>query len=196
MIKWIKALLVIGAIVILIGSFSIYVYIGTYIFPIAPYWVTQLPPNPPRPKIKRGEFAFVLEYEISGERKVIEDTLICEFSGFEVNAVGGPKTRKWNNYYKNEHGYEIFTFRDEPSRYTKIVMESIDTYKVLLSVGPAEYFLGEPEYYDIPEMPCIQVYDTSTEYYIDPVEREELLDELNFKVISWYCDKPIENRFK
>jgi len=52
MMKWVKVILIVIAIVILVGVVNVYVYIGTYIFPIAPHWVTQLPPNPPRPKIK------------------------------------------------------------------------------------------------------------------------------------------------
>ena len=43
----IAAILIFSAFVIWLGC--IYVYVGTYIFPIAPHWVTQLPPNPPKP---------------------------------------------------------------------------------------------------------------------------------------------------
>ena len=42
----------------------------------------QLQPNPPRPEITFREFPFRLEYEINGERKIIKDTLICQFDGF------------------------------------------------------------------------------------------------------------------
>lgn len=38
-------------------------------------------PNPPQPTIKHGQFPFRLEYELNGQRKIIEDTLICEFDG-------------------------------------------------------------------------------------------------------------------
>ena len=114
--RWMNIILVIILAMVLVSVVSIYVYLGTYVFPIAPHWVTQLPPNPPQPKIKYREVSFKLEYEISGETKVIKDILICEFEGFKVYAVGGSKIRKWNDYYKNEQGNEIFTFRNEPSR--------------------------------------------------------------------------------
>ncbi|MFA8307240.1 YdgA family protein, partial [Paenibacillus alvei] len=39
----------------------------------------QLQPDPPRPEITYGEFPFKLVYEINGERKVIQDTVICEY---------------------------------------------------------------------------------------------------------------------
>ncbi len=54
----------------------------------------QLGPNPPRPEITYGEFPFRLEYEINGERKVIQDTLICKFDGFGSDEGRG-KYRKW-----------------------------------------------------------------------------------------------------
>ncbi len=53
--------------------FAFYVYIGTYVFPIAPYWITQLSPNPPSPEIEYGEFDFCLEYKVEGKDKVIKD---------------------------------------------------------------------------------------------------------------------------
>lgn|GEM_PF-2333246 len=182
--------------IVLFCIVSLYVYLGTYVFPIAPHWITQLPPNPPTPKVKHGEFVFKLEYEINGERKMLEDKLICDFKGFEVRTVGGPKIRKWKDYYENKQKREIFTFRNEPSRYTKIVLENIDIYKIVLGVGPAEYFMGEPEYRGMPELPSIQVYDTSTGYYKDPIESEEFLEQCSFKIIDWYCDSPIDNIFK
>ena len=195
-LKWVKLVSIVLAIIFLAGAMGLYVYVGTYIFPIAPHWVTQLPPNPPRPKIRHGEFSFKLEYEINNERKVIEDSLICDFHGFKVDAAGGPKRRKWKEYYQNEQGNEIFTFRNEPSHYSKIVLKNIGIYKVVLSVGSAEYFLGEPEYRGVPELPSIQVFDTGTGYYKDPVQGREFLDGIDFKIISWYCDEPIQNNFK
>jgi len=75
-------------------------------------------------------------------------------------------------------------------------LENIGIYKVVLSVGSAEYFLGEPEYKGIPEIPSIQVYDTSIGYYKDPTQSKEFLDGYNFKILDWYCDPPIEHNFK
>ena len=49
------------------------------------------------PEIRYGEFPFRLEYEINGERFVIEDTVICEFDGIGWNEAQG-KFRKWKDY--------------------------------------------------------------------------------------------------
>jgi len=183
-------------VIILMLFWSGYVFIGTYVFPIAPHWVTQLPPNPPSPKIKHGEFTFELKYCISGEEKIIKDKLLCDFEGFEVVAVGGPKTRKYSKRYENKNNYEIFQFKNKSSVDSKIVLENIGKYKVFLDVASAEYFLGDPEYHMSSEMPYIQLYDTSTGYYIYPEQCQELLEEYNFIIVSWCCDYPVKNIFK
>jgi len=42
--------------------------------------------KPPEIATKKAEFPFSLVFEINGERKIIEDTLICEYDGTESNA--------------------------------------------------------------------------------------------------------------
>ena len=194
--KIVRIILTSLLIIVFIGVGCAYVYVGTYIFPIAPHWVTQLPPNPPKPKIKHKEFSFKLEYEINGEKKAVEDALICDFDGFEVMALGGPKYRKWKERFKNKQNDEILTTGNKSSIKEQIVLENIDIYKVVLSVGSAEYFLGEPEYGRTEKLPSIQVYDTTTEYYKDPAESDAFLSEHSFKIIEWYCDSPLESNFR
>jgi len=57
----------------------------------------SLLPNPPKPGITYSEFPFRLVYEINGERKVIEDTLICEYDGIGMDEGRG-KYRKWKEH--------------------------------------------------------------------------------------------------
>ena len=71
-----------------------------------------MPPNPPKPEIKHGEFDFTLQYEINGEKKMVSDVFICDFLGFEVVEFGGNKIRKWGGFLKNEQNREIFYFRN------------------------------------------------------------------------------------
>lgn len=89
--KLTKIFLIILAIFILFSVWSVYVYVGTYVLPIAPHWVTQLPPNPPKPEIKYGEFKFKMTYYIDGKLKEISDVIVCEFKGFEVRIIGDSK---------------------------------------------------------------------------------------------------------
>ena len=44
-------------------------------------------------------------------------------------------------------------------------------------------------------MPKIQVYDTKTEYYLEPAQSDKFLKEHNFEVVDWFCDDAVENTF-
>ena len=156
-------------------------------------------PNPPTPAIKSAEFNFTLTYEIGGEVRTLSDTLVCEFDGFNIDEGRG-KTRRWKKYYKNMQNNKLFDDsagnpKHYKPKYDKILLQNIEPYKIVLATASAEYFLGEPEYKRIPEMPYIQVFDTNTGYYKDSEQSELFLDEHGFKVIGWYCDSPIENTF-
>ena len=64
-----------------------------------------LSPAPPKPEITYGEFGFKLAYELDSELRTIEDTVICEFDGFNIDEARG-KTRRWKECFKNEQGNE------------------------------------------------------------------------------------------
>lgn len=157
-------------------------------------------PNPAKPAIKSAEFNFTLRYEIDGETRILDDTLVCKFDGFSIDEGRG-KTRKWKKYYKNPQNNELFSYNFGNSKYYKpkyyeIVLQNIGQYKVLLATASAEYFFQDPDYDADPNMPCISVFDTNTGYYMDDEQSKALLDEHGFKIIEWYCDPPAENTFK
>lgn len=198
--KLTKFFLIIIVIFMLFGVFGAYVYVGTYVLPIAPHWVTQLPPNPPKPKIKYGEFKFKMTYSVDGKLKEVSDVIICEFKGFEVRAVGGSKERVWSENIKNDNSYELFHFRDDERgdgerTYSAICVENIGDYKVILQLAEAGWFLGDPDYAGVSDMPKIQVYDIKTEYYLEPAQSDKFLKEHNFEVVDWFCDDAVENTF-
>lgn len=196
-----RMILLVGlSFVILAFVFGVYVCVGTYIIPIAPYWVTQLPPNPPSPEIKYGEFEFELQYSFLEKTKKVSSIIMCQFDGFKVIAAGGPKKREWSENIKITKSIEPFDFKDEDRRekdkkYSAICIENIDKYKIVLCMPKAEWFLGELDYNGSPDMPDIQVYDTETKYYLEPAQRDVLLNEYNFEIINWICDKPKSNEF-
>lgn len=179
-----------------------------------PWWLLAIglwaSPAPPKPEITYGEFDFKLVYEIDGEVRTIEDTIICEFDGFHIDEGRG-KTRRWKEDFENRQNNELYAWRveqmDNPDfneykggrepDYDQIVLKNIDHYKILLKVADAEYFLGEPEYKRTsPIEPDIRVYDKNTCYYVTPEQIDEFLAKHDFKIISWYCDEPIENTFQ
>lgn len=150
-------------------------------------------PAPPKPEIRYGEFDFKLVYEINGEMRTVEDTIVCKFDGFHMDEGQG-KTRRWKEEFKNEQKNDLYAFRVENPEYNEyrnrepdynqIVLQNIDHYKVVLRVADAEYFLGEPENKrTTPLEPSIQVYDKSTGYYKDPQQSDEFLNNYDFKVM-------------
>jgi len=87
---------------------------------------TQFPPlwslmstRAPRPEITHGEFAFRLEYEIHGERVVIEDIVIVEYGGTSWNAGFG-NYNVWNSRLESEN-YLIELYKSD----TEIVFINI-----------------------------------------------------------------------
>ena len=52
------------------------------------------------PEVKFGEFPCKLTYEINGEIKTIEDVIICEYDGIEIDEAHGTK-RKWKTSLKS-----------------------------------------------------------------------------------------------
>ncbi len=86
-------------------------------------------PYPLKPEIKYGEFPFRLEYEIDGQRKVIEDNLVCEYDGIGMNEGQG-KYRKWN---------ERLTSGNQ-----NILLLSVDNSKeIYYNPGPADYYMDD-----------------------------------------------------
>lgn len=173
-------LLVLGIPLLLIFAFIVYLswpwlllYIGL-----------QLGPNPPQPEITYGEFPFRLEYEINGELKVVEDTLICEFDGFGADAGRG-KYRKWKERLAS--GNE------------RITLLKVDKNKEIEFVfGNAKYYMGDSENGRggslFPNAAYFEKDSTGTSSGF--VEAKELLDKYDIKLISWNPSPPIKNNSK
>lgn len=140
--------------------------------------------NPPRPEITYGEFSFRLEYEINGERKVIQDTLICEFDGFGADEGRG-KYRKWKKRLASGN-----------ERITLLVVNQ--TQEIYYSPGSPNYYMGDLENNEdhqngFPNALIIERAGRLTSNRL--VRADELLDKYSIKLISWDSDPPIKNTF-
>lgn len=143
-----------------------------------------LEPNPPRPEITRGEFPFRLEYEINGERKVVQDTLICEFDGFGADEGRG-KYRKWKRRLAS--GNERVT-----------LLKVDDTKEVYYPPGSANYYMGDLEngkqyQHSFPNASIIEKRGGINSDGFLPAD--ELLNKYHIKLISWDASQPIKNSF-
>ncbi|MDR9852289.1 hypothetical protein RJP21_01590 [Paenibacillus sp. VCA1] len=144
----------------------------------------HLGPNPPHPEITHGEFPFRLEYEINGERKVIRDTLICEFDGFGADEGRG-KYRKWKTRLAS--GNERIT-----------LLEINQTQEIYYSPGSPNYYMGDlesnEEYrHGFPDALIIEQDGRFTSNRL--IRADELLDKYHIKLISWEPSPPIKNTF-
>ena len=154
-------------------------------------------PNPPKPTITYGEFPFRLEYEKNGNIEVIEDTIICEFDGFNVEGENG-KYRKWKIYVKST-GERMIVLYD--LRTNDIFTEwGSQVLELCFDPGNAEYYMGDVggrerkgslghwiDYlYILP--------DGKTGY--SSLELDEAWEKYKFRLISWEPSPPINNIFK
>lgn len=146
----------------------------------------HLLPNPPKPKITYGEFPFRLVYEIDGERKIVEDTLICEFDGFELEGENG-KYRKWKSRLAS--GNERIT-----------LLKVDETMEIYYSPGRAEYYMNDLRFnldgneFSFPNANYSKKIDKT--HTVDSIIlADELWSQYKIKLISWDYTQPIKNNF-
>ena len=86
-----------------------------------------LGPKPPRPAITRGEFDFRLEYEVDGERIVIEDTIVALFDGFSADAGSMAWYRTWRLHLASDkRAQQLLLHELDDGRKYIITLEELD----------------------------------------------------------------------
>jgi len=159
------------------------------------YFVALLAPNPSKPEIAYGEFDFRLTYELEGEIKVIEDTIICEFDGFKFGA--DDKERKWKSHLKS--GNAEITLLD--LREKEVVDNRGRILELYFYWGDAQYYMDDNSYpyvkgaQDFKKVDYIYQMDDGAIRY-ESYSAEKAWEKFKIKLISWECDPPIENKFK
>ena len=169
----ITLLVAVGFLIVISGAFSIFM------------------PHPPKPDITYGEFPFSITYELDGETKVIEDTVVCEFDGFVNHGTAG-KYRAWKAYLKS--GNE------------EIVLLRIENNGVIVEIST---IYGLPEYYMGDFRQSKEAYEKTMAddrylgfyHWEDGVEtnrsitKEEVFEKYNLRIIEIQHSQPIENSF-
>lgn len=153
--------------------------------------------NPPAPEITYGEFPFQLEYEIEGERKVIEDIIICEFDGFEQRGEAG-RYRKWKAYLKS--GMERITLLN-----TRDLNVADELGKQILEFyfyfGNAEYYMGDNldnKQRSAQDFRMVDYLYQTTDGIIggSALKAEEAYEKYRIRLINWDAPIPLQNTFK
>ena len=157
----------------------------------------------PVPQITEDEFPFVLEYEIDGERYIIEDTVVCKFSCYDLSNPF-PFTdysRIWYESLKSGEEQKRLILEFEENTESVLVKGRTNTEsKVILFYGSGGYYLGDPQYAE--KIPCInyvEEYKTSekvTHSEITPFTNEQLEEYFGIKIIRFEFSSPIENKFE
>ena len=145
--------------------------------------------NPEKPEIKYGEFDYSIVYEINGETKTINDTLVCEYDGISYNLDG--KSLKWKTYIKGTKDQDNY-----------LIFEN-DEYKLYIYLpADARYYMDDPNY---------EIYELDDdiepwfvyEYVSDGLDKEyqmfsaeEYEEKFGAKILSWEIEEPIENSYK
>jgi hypothetical protein len=170
-------------------------------------------PNPPKPQITYGEFPFTLIYEIDGERKIINDTLICEFDGFG-GGVSLDKYREWKGTLASGNDSIVLWSGSDVSDVKGLYdFGEVDLLEVYYDIPPAWFYMGDypDNFFEAHEESFSDVFEY---YYVNNYSRvwfearhsdgsedgsslgdEELYDMFKIRIISWTSAPPIENTF-
>ena len=183
-----KKFFIIGIIIcVLIALLYLFVLSGAFAI---------LMPKPPTPQITYEEFPFSITYEVDGEIKIYEDTLVCEFDGFKHYGTGGMR-REWKSYLKSGN-VNICLLKTSDNDLT---------YEISTTAGLPEYYMGDFKYgqdsQDYEHVMHDERYLGYTEIKKDKtlvksisMEKEEVYERFKLRVIERKYSKPIKNKFK
>lgn len=173
--------------------FAVSIILGLLYMCIVP-WVsifigTLLLEQPAKPEIVRGEFSFTLVYKIGGERKVVKDTLICEFDGIGIDEGSG-KYRKWKSKLASGNTNIILWEKEEKRGLKK---------KIYYNYAPPGYYMGDPDdaggnKSNASDIVLEKESNDSRELIF--ISEKRLLQKYDIEIISWDCEEPIENVFE
>jgi hypothetical protein len=180
---WKTILIVIVALVCVAGSLFLgYVLIWAVI--AAMFLLhSSSQPNPPKPAITSGRFPFHVEYEVVGQRQIIQDALVCSFSGFGADCSSRGKYRGWNQDLESGNKYVT-------------LLEINEDESIIFDPGTAGYYMGEPGYagldYNRYPPKVMKRWKGSRE----PISPEALQLHYNLRIIGFHLSDPIQNTFK
>jgi len=158
----------------------------------------------PEPQIREGEFPFVVEYEMNGERYLIEDTVVCTYDGYDWSnnfaVFGYPYRRTWGASLKSGDKSKRLIIEFEPNTESLLVKGRINMESsVILHYGYGGYYLGDPE--DCESGPCFRYVEhykiSERESYLNytPLTNEQLEHIFGIKILKFEFSAPIENTF-
>ncbi len=183
------------------------------IFPFGISWVGNIfLDNPMLPKTEYGEFPCRLVYEINGEQKVIEDTIVCEFDGYGQRSEAG-QYRKWKTHMKNQKE-ELSSKQtgNADNNFVAITLLDLRNDDICDELGRKVlelYFYGGSGHYYMND--TLGFHDREAQDFSDvgysynavdgtighsAFKADEAYERFKIKLISWEAAPPIQNEFK
>ena len=149
------------------------------------------------PAITEGEFPIYLEYEINGERYIIDDIVVCSYNG--IDTTGFIPIRSYSVSLKNESNKTLMVFEDNTeSKLTKGRIN--EEASIRLHIGNGGYYLGDPDDKDhTPYISYDERYKTEpkvTHNDVTKLTNEQLEEIFGIKIIRFEFSSPIENAFE
>jgi hypothetical protein len=154
--------------------------------------------NPPKPQITYGEFPCKLVYEVNGEIKIIEDTIICNFEGFENQGSNG-KVRKWTSQLKS--GNKQLTIVDLRNE-NEIDYLGRKILELSYYYGNGEYYMGDELNYhqskpnELSKSISYLYQQNDSAIGTSAMLINEVYERYKVKLISFDTSPPIKNSFK
>lgn len=155
------------------------------------------------PEITEHEFPFYIKYSIGDDVYVIEDTIICEFGGFnEKQGHSLQPIRSWNQKLKSSDDSYSDILIIKEYQVKSFFKNRINTCSFLyLSLGKGAYYMGESEYRE-EYAPCFYYYESfpnengtqSADYTV--LTKKQLKDFFNIEIIEFSFSPPIKNTYK
>ena len=149
------------------------------------------------PAITEGEFPIYLEYEINGERYIIDDVVVCSFRQIDTTSL--LPSRAYSASLKNKSKRTLISFEENTeSKLTKgRINEKASVY---LYIGYGGYYLGDPDDKDFtPYISYDEQYKTEpkvTHNDRTKLTNEQLEEIFGIKIIRFEYSSPIENAFE
>ncbi len=152
---------------------------------------------PPEPTIKYNEFPFHLEYTINGETVVVDDTLVCEYTGIELNEAVG-KYRTWDSYIKSTGKEYVLITGDETLEWriylndADTLMGDYDTNSFDTETNEDALTKEEIDERLAPNIVPVKIQDVE----VGPIDMyEDFTKKYGVKITVWEVAPPITNEF-
>lgn len=162
--------------------------------------------EPEKPQITQESFPFTLVYEWNGKEIVIEDTMICKYTGSDWYMKDNKKSRTWGMELKSGGDFIVLWEGENAQKEKQKIIAGVEPEYYMDDVNDDEEYeqvnrednlfpgMTEEEYRN--SYLLLQTVDSEGGIDEEAVGKEELLSKYGIKILSWKCREPIKNNFK